>query len=154
MNEITVVHHTHTSYSHAYRPMVSYALNPGWYGNDLGGALQVGEGFVSLDTVLADDVDRTEVELHDHDGHAVGTVGLVSRLPVTTRGPRAAVFPARHARSEQTDPFQRRQPRRGAVQLCAAVNHALHARKWQATLKFMEPTREHIASCAGSRRHL
>ena len=39
----------------------------------------MGEGFVSLDTVLADDLDRSEVELHDHDGHAVGTVGLVSR---------------------------------------------------------------------------
>ena len=38
----------------------------------------VGEGVVSLDTVLAEDVDRTEVELHDHDGNAVGTLGLVS----------------------------------------------------------------------------
>jgi hypothetical protein len=44
---------------------------------------------VSLDTVLADDVDRTEVELHDHDGHAVGTIGLVSRLSGSNGGSRA-----------------------------------------------------------------
>ena len=38
----------------------------------------VGEGEVSLDTVLAEDVDRAEVELRDHDGNIVGTVGLAS----------------------------------------------------------------------------
>ena len=40
----------------------------------------VGEGVVSLDTVLAEDLDRTEVELHDHDGHSVGNLTLVRSL--------------------------------------------------------------------------
>jgi len=40
----------------------------------------VGEGVVSLDTVLAEDLDRTEVELHDHDGHSVGNLCLVRSL--------------------------------------------------------------------------
>ena len=44
----------------------------------------VGEGVVSLDTVLAEDLDRTEVELHDHDGHSVGNLTLVRSLELIT----------------------------------------------------------------------
>ena len=51
----------------------------------------VGEGVVSLDTVLAEDLDRTEVELHDHDGHSVGALGLVSFLWLLACSSKAAV---------------------------------------------------------------